>query len=173
MCPQPNSKISIHIRLISLLSSRLHPHLSQNWKTWSDFCPTTQLTTLCTFLVTEPLPQPSLRSSTEASSTSSKSGLLTVPIQERFLDSWRSESKHEHGAEDMRVGRSGGKEMAGRGAKKTDKKKSVPKYRAPIRKWEPPTEDVTLGLKNRSGEESALLVNWLSLLGMNLPASIT
>lgn len=95
--------------------------------------------------VTEPLPLTSPSSSAEAPSTSLKSGLLTAPIQERFLGSWRSECKREHGAEDMRVGRSVRKELGG-GGQKTDKK-HVPKYRAVIRKWEPPTENVTLGFK--------------------------
>lgn len=136
----PNSCILIHISLVLLLSSGLHPCLSQDWGTLLGFGHTARLITLCTFWTNRAtFPQTSPTSSVASSSNTSKSvpRSLTDPVQEQFLNGWRSKCTHEDREETWGGGRKKEK-IKGRVRGKNKKKSGVSKSGVPIRKRERP-----------------------------------
>lgn len=138
--------ILIHISLVLLLSSRLHPCPSQNGEILLGFGHTAWLITLCTFWINRGTSSQTSPTSQEASSSnSSKSvpGSLTAPVQEQFLSGCRSENTHEDGEKTCggQGSRKQGKKILEE--KKEGKKKVVfPNMKCQLgrkkKKWEPP-----------------------------------
>lgn len=133
----PNKLYLIHISLVLLLSSRLHPCPSQNWETLLGFGHTAWLITLCTFWINR-----GTFSQTSPSSLAASRKILQSQCLGRSQPQYKSNSSVAEGQKThMRMGR---RLVEGRGAgnrkkntgriKGGQKESGVSKYEVPIRK---------------------------------------
>lgn len=122
----PNKLYLIHISLVLLLSSRLHPCPSQNWETLLGFGQTAWLITLCTFWINR-----GTFSQTSPTSLAASRKILQSQCLGRSQPQYKSNSSV---AEGQKTHEDGEKTCGGQGSRKQEKKYWKNKRRAK-RKW--------------------------------------